>query len=156
VKKYLVPVLILAAVAIASFGANPAEYFNAKAIFFTDPAGGVSPVTAANPLPTSSTASNDSDKIGQPIFYRSAILTASATLFTAVVGTVATDSEYVITFQHASYMGPASTTAAYVIASGTAMAAGTQLSFKPGTALDFGIVGNGAIASFSAIKFPLN
>jgi hypothetical protein len=156
VKKYLVPVLILAAVALSAFGENPAEYFQSKSVFYRGVSGEPVAVTAANPLPTSSTASNDSDKIGQPIFYRSAILTASATLFTTVVGTVATDSEYVVTFQHASYMGPASTTAAYVIASGTAMAAGTQLSFKPGTALDFAIVGNGAIASFSAIKFPLN
>lgn len=154
-KKYLVPVLILAAVVLSAYGTVPAEYFNAKALFFTGASGEVSPVTAANPLPVTSSDSA-ADKVGQPIFYPAAIATATATLFSAVVGAVATDAQYIITFDQACYMGPASTTAAYVIASATKMAAGEKMVIEPGTAIDFGIVGNGAIASFSAIKFPLN
>lgn len=101
------------------------------------------------------TVATGAAKVGQPVFYRTAIATSAGTLFSTVVGTISQTSEYIITFDQSCYMGPATTTVAAITASGTIVAEGSQMSFKPGEAIDFGIVGNGEIASFSVMRWPL-
>lgn len=50
-KRFFIPVLLLAAVALSSYGENPAEYFNAKSAFTRGESGEPKAVTTDAPMP---------------------------------------------------------------------------------------------------------
>jgi hypothetical protein len=102
---------------------------------------------------TGSTGGSD-PKAGQPTFFVASLASTSATLFSTIVTTVATDSEYIISFVGAVVVGPASTTAAAVKTTGT-LFTDEKLSIKPGTALNIGLIGNTGLATATVMKFPL-
>jgi hypothetical protein len=175
-KRFFLPALILAAVAMAAFSANPVEYFNAKSVFYRGSSGEVVAVDAANPLPTSATLSASSltvvgSSTGTPLpIVNPKDYAAASTSYTQHYAELATDAvtllsgvcsftvpcEIVFYSNADMFYGP-STTASATLQSGHKKVADSEWSIKPAsTDFDMALIAAPAAkASFTVTVFPL-